>query len=153
MKRLHFCEIGCYIPEVFSTLIVCDIQGKRYLSSNDKFYLCDHSFKYALLGTKNADFGRLMENIVAIEFLKRGYQLYAGVLHKTEIDFVAIRRSEKLYVQVTNSIDNPNTFKRELTPLLKIADAYPKMIITNTRHEMFQHESAQIIDIADWLLG
>ena len=128
-----------------------DIQGKRYLSSNDKYYLCDHSFKYAKLGTKNADYGRLIENIVAIELLRRSYELYAGVLYKKEIDFVAIKRNEKLYIQVANSIDDPDTFQREIDPLLRIKDAYPKMILTRTRQEPYQYEGVRIVDIADWL--
>ena len=129
-----------------------DIQGKRYLASNDKYYLSDHSFKYAKLGTKNADYGRMIENIVAIELLRRGYELYAGVLYKKEIDFVAIKRNEKLYIQVASSIDDPDTFQREVDPLLKIKDAYPRMILTRTRQEAYQYAGGQIVDVADWLL-
>lgn len=129
-----------------------DIQGKRYLNFNDKYYLSDHSFKYAKLGTKNADYGRMIENIVAIALLRRGYELYAGVLYKKEIDFVAVKRSEKLYIQVAASIDDPDAFRREVDPLLKIKDAYPKMILTRTRQEAYQYEGVQILDVADWLL-
>lgn len=129
-----------------------DIQGKRYLASNDKYYLSDHSFKYAKLGTKNADYGRSIENIVAIELLRRGYELYAGVLYKKEIDFLAIKRNEKLYIQVSSSIDDPDTFRREVDPLLKIKDAYPKMILTRTRQEPYQYEGVKIVDVADWLM-
>lgn len=129
-----------------------DIQGKRYLSSNDKYYLSDHSFKYAKLGTKNADYGRMIENIVAIELLRRGYELYAGVLYKKEIDFVAIKRNEKLYIQVASSIDDPDTFQREVDPLLKIKDAYPQIILARTRQEAYQYEGIQIVDVADWLI-
>ena len=128
-----------------------DIQGKRYLTSNDKYYLSDHAFKYAKLGTKNAGYGRMIENIVAVELLRRGYELYAGVLYKKEIDFVAIKRNEKLYIQVANSIDDPDTMGREADPLLKIKDAYPKMILTRTRQETYQYEGVQIADIANWL--
>lgn len=148
--------VGAYIDYLCRSFLFYpiqryDIKGKKYLESDKKYYLSDLSFRFSELGTKDADYGHLYENIVALELLRRGYEVYVGKLYEKEVDFVAIKEGEKIYIQVSDDISREETFKREIAPLLSIKDAYPKMIIARTKHDEAQHDGIRIVDIARWL--
>ncbi|MDK2941255.1 MAG: uncharacterized protein PWP56_768 [Acetobacterium sp.] len=129
-----------------------DVKGKQHLKSLEKYYLVDIGLRRMLLGDKNADIGHILENIVYLELLRRGYTVDIGKIDDKEIDFIATIGGDKVYFQVSATILDPATFEREIAPLKKVADHYPKFIISMDELPM-DEDGIKQVNIIDFLLG
>ena len=129
-----------------------DIKGKEYLKTQEKFYLADLSLRHAVLGYSPDSIPALMENVIYLELLSRGYDVYVGKFADTEVDFVAMKQENKLYVQVTYEINRDDTEKREYGRLLDIKDNYPKYVVRMDDLAGGNYEGIRTMHIADFLL-
>lgn len=130
-----------------------NVKGKQYLKTLEKYYVVDIGLRYMLLGSRSTDVGHILENIVYLELLRRGYDVYVGKVDELEVDFVAMEQKQIHYFQVAASVRDENTSKRELTPLQKITDHYPKRILTLDDDPSADYDGILRINALDWLLG
>lgn len=128
-----------------------DLQGKSVLKTQEKFYLADASLKYSIMGFNPKSIAAMLENIVYFELCRRGYQVYIGKNETKEIDFVAVRRDERIYVQVCRRL--PEESEREVANLLEIKDHYPKYVVTLDDLDAGNINGVKIIHLADFLLN
>lgn len=129
-----------------------DIKGKQYLQTGDKYYIVDTGLRQALLSNKGTDTGHILENIVYLELIRRGYKVFIGKSGTQEIDFVALNEQGTSYYQVSQSVLAEETLKRELSPLQKIKDHYPKYLLTMDYLPATDFEGIKQINVLDWLL-
>lgn len=129
-----------------------DVKGKQLLKTLGKNYIIDLGFRNMLLGYRDADRGHILENIIFLELLRRDYRIYIGKVGDTEVDFVAEKPQEKLYIQVTESMQSPETSKRDLRPLQTINDNYEKIVLSMDKSYITSHEGIKLLNIIDWLL-
>lgn len=130
-----------------------NVKGKQYLKTLDKYYVVDIGMRYMLLGSRSTDVGHILENIVYLELIRRGYDVYVGKVDNLEVDFVAMLSGKTVYFQVAATVRDDETLKRELAPLQKITDHYPKLILTLDEDPEADYDGIRRINAIDWLLG
>ena len=130
-----------------------DLRGKEILKTQEKFYLADVALRYSIMGYNFDTVASSLENIVYLELCRRGYTVYIGKIGDAEIDFVAEKQEQKLYIQVTQKLDAESTQKREYERLLDIKDNYPKYVLTTDDFAGGNYEGIKTMHIADFLLS
>jgi len=137
---------------IFRTVGRYDVKGKQLLRTLGKHYIIDLGFRNMLLGFRNVDRGHILENIVFLELLRRDYRVHIGKVGETEVDFVAEKPSERIYIQVTESMSSEDVRRRELRPLQTIHDNYEKIILSMDRNFINSYDGIKSLNIIDWLL-
>ena len=130
-----------------------DIKGKQLLKTLGKNYIIDLGFRNMLLGYRDADRGHILENVIFLELIRRDYRVSIGKYGETEIDFIAEKPEEKIYIQVTESMTSELVRERELRPLMMIQDNYEKIVLTMDRNFIKSYQGIKVINIIDYLLG
>lgn len=138
---------------IFYSVERYDVRGKQLLKTLGKNYIIDLGFRNMLLGYRDADRGHIIENIVFLELIRRDYHVYIGKFKETEIDFVAEKPNDKLYIQVTESMLSPETRERELRPLQMIPDNYEKIVLSMDRNYITSYDGIKSLNLIDWLLA
>ena len=138
---------------IFYSVERYDVKGKQLLKTLGKNYIIDLGFRNMLLGYRDADRGHIIENIVFLELIRRDYHVYIGKFKETEIDFVAEKPNDKLYIQVTESMLSPETHERELRPLQMIPDNYEKIVLSMDRNYITSYDGIKSLNLIDWLLA
>ena len=137
---------------IFYSVSRYDIKGKQLLKTLYKNYIIDLGFRNMLLGYRNVDRGHILENIIYLELLRRDYRIFIGKLSEKEVDFIAEKPEEKIYIQVTESLIQKETLERELKPLKLIDDNYEKIILSMDKSYVKSYDGIKIVNIIDWLL-
>lgn len=130
-----------------------NVKGKQYLKTLEKYYVVDIGLRYMLLGSRSTDIGHILENVVYLELLRRGYEVYVGKVDDTEVDFVAMNNKKIVYFQVSATVRDAKTLERELKPLQNINDHYPKFILTLDEDPEVDYNGIRKVNALDWLLG
>ena len=129
-----------------------DLKRKMFLKTLEKYYIVDIGIRNRLIGSRNTDYGHVLENIVYLELLRRGYEVSIGKIGSLEVDFVASKPNEKIYYQVSATIMDEKTRERELRPLESISDNYPKYILTMDQTVFNDYSGIRVKNIIDFLL-
>lgn len=130
-----------------------DIKGKEFLRTHGKYYIVDMGLRNYLLGFRNRDSGHALENIVYFELIRRGYDVSIGKVDNLEVDFIATKADDKIYIQVTETMEGEDVRKRELAPLQKINDNYEKIVLSMNKGMDSSYDGIKSIDLIDWLIA
>lgn len=157
-RKIDVKTVEKYVEALMESYVVYqvsryNIKGKQYLKTLEKYYVVDIGMRYMLLGSRSTDVGHILENVVYLELRRRGYEIYVGKVDELEVDFVVMDGKRTIYYQVAATVRDENTLKRELAPLQKIADHYPKFILTLDEDPEADYEGIRRVNALDWLLG
>ena len=157
-RKIDVKTVEKYLKALMSSFVIYqakryNIKGKQYLKTLEKYYVVDIGMRTMLLGSRAMDVGHVLENVIYLELLRRGYEVYVGKVDDLEVDFVAMDQKRTIYYQVAASVRDENTLRRELTPLQKIPDHYQKVILTLDEDPEADYDGIRRINALDWLVG